>query len=89
MKALITTQHRGVFAGEIDDGQDLGAKAMPIRGARMAIRFGTTRGLMQLAETGPTPQRVGAPWAAVKPLSAQPPVNSPPTVRPEAAADSR
>lgn len=62
MKALITTQHRGVFAGEIDDGQDLGAKAMPVKGARMAIRFGTTRGLLQLAETGPTPQsKISAP----------------------------
>ncbi len=62
MKALITTQHRGVFAGEIDDEQDLCAKAMPIKGARMAIRFGTTRGLLQLAETGPTPQtKISAP----------------------------
>lgn len=62
MKVLVTTQHRGVFAGEIDDGQDLSVKAMPLRGARMAIRFGTTRGLMQLAETGPTPgSRISAP----------------------------
>lgn len=62
MKALITTQHRGVFAGEIDDAQDLAVKAMPVRGARMAIRFGTTRGLMQLAETGPTADsRISAP----------------------------
>ena len=55
MKVLVTTQHRGVFAGEIEEGQDLSAKAMPLRDARMAIRFGTTRGLLQLAETGPTP----------------------------------
>ncbi len=62
MKALITTQHRGVFAGELDDDQDLAAKAMSIKNARMAIRFGTTRGLMQLAETGPTPQsKISAP----------------------------
>lgn len=54
MKVLITTQHRGVFAGEIDDSQDLSAKAMPVRQARMAIRFGTTEGLLQLAQTGPT-----------------------------------
>ena len=62
MKALITTQHRGVFAGEIADEQDLSAKAMPVRAARMAIRFGTTKGLMQLAETGPTvDSRISAP----------------------------
>lgn len=62
MKALVTTQHRGVFAGEIDDDQDLAAKAMPLKGARMAIRFGTTKGLLQLAETGPTGQsRISAP----------------------------
>ena len=61
MKALITTQHRGVFAGEIDDDQDLSAKAMPVRNARMAIRFGTTAGIAQLAATGPTSDsRIGA-----------------------------
>lgn len=55
MKAvLITTQHRGVFAGLIPDDQDITAKAMPLKEARMAIRFGTTKGVMELAETGPT-----------------------------------
>ena len=54
MKVLVTTRHRGVFAGEIDDGQNLQAQALPLKNARMAIRFGTTRGLMELAETGPT-----------------------------------
>lgn len=53
-RVLVTTQHRGVFAGEIEDDQDLTVKAMPLKNARMAIRFGTTKGLMQLAETGPT-----------------------------------
>lgn len=62
MKVLVTTQHRGVFAGEIDDDQDLGAKAMPLRGARMAIYFGTSKGLLELAETGPTSKsRISAP----------------------------
>ena len=51
---LITTAHRGVFAGLIPEDQDLTAKAMPLKQARMAIRFGTTKGVMQLAETGPT-----------------------------------
>lgn len=62
MKALVTTSYRGVFAGEIDDGQDLTAAAMPIKGARMAIRFGTTRGVLELAETGPTANsKISAP----------------------------
>ncbi|MFB2530691.1 hypothetical protein ACEYYA_00820 [Paracoccus sp. p3-h83] len=51
---LVTTQHRGVFAGLIPDDQDLTARSMGLRQARMAIKFGTTRGVMQLAETGPT-----------------------------------
>lgn len=61
-RVLVTTQHRGVFAGEIDDDQDLSVKAMPLKNARMAIKFGTTRGLMQLAETGPTAlSKISAP----------------------------
>ncbi|MEP3072846.1 hypothetical protein [Maricaulis sp.] len=51
---LVTTQHRGVFAGLIPDDQDLTAKAMPLKGAKMAIYWGTTKGLMQLCEEGPT-----------------------------------
>lgn len=62
MKVLVTTRHRGVFAGEIDDGADLRETSLPLRNARMAIRFGTTRGLMQLAETGPTDSsKISAP----------------------------
>ena len=61
-RVLVTTQHRGVFAGEIEDDQDLSVKAMPLKNARMAIRFGTTKGLMQLAETGPTSNsKISAP----------------------------
>ena len=51
---LVTTAHRGVFCGLIGDDQDLSAKAMPLHQARMAIYWGTTRGVMELAETGPT-----------------------------------
>ncbi len=59
---LITTQHRGVFAGLIPDDQDLAAKAMPLQGARMAIYWGTTKGLMELCETGPTSKsKISAP----------------------------
>jgi len=51
---LVTTKHRGVFAGLVPDDQDMSAQTMGLKDARMAIRWGTTRGLLQLAETGPT-----------------------------------
>ena len=51
---LITTQHRGVFAGLVPDDQDMTVRSMPLTEARMAIYWGTTRGVMELAETGPT-----------------------------------
>ena len=51
---LVTTRHRGVFGGLIEDDQDLLAKSMPLKSAKMAIRWGTTKGVMQLAATGPT-----------------------------------
>ena len=50
---LVTTVHRGVFCGEIADDQDLSLKTMPLFNARMAIYWATTRGVMELAETGP------------------------------------
>ncbi len=49
---IVTTSHRGVFFGYTD--ADSGAEIIHLKRARMAIRFGTTRGLMQLAQTGPT-----------------------------------
>jgi len=52
-QVLITTAHRGVFAGEIADDQDLSAKSMPLQNAKMAIYWGTTRGVMELASVGP------------------------------------
>lgn len=62
MRALVTTKHRGVFAGEIADDQDLTATALPLKAAKMAIYFGTTRGLLELAESGPTAKsRISAP----------------------------
>lgn len=51
---LVTTAHRGVFAGLIPVDQDLSVKALPLRRARMAIYWGTERGVMQLCQTGPT-----------------------------------
>lgn len=51
---LLTTEYRGVFVGLIEDDQDLTARSMPMKDAKMAIYWGTDRGVMQLAETGPT-----------------------------------
>jgi hypothetical protein len=51
---LVTTAHKGVFGGLIPDDQDLAVKQMPLKNARMAIRWGTTKGLMQLCDSGPT-----------------------------------
>ena len=51
---LVTTSHRGVFAGLVPEDQDMTARTIALKGARMAIRWGTTKGVMELAETGPT-----------------------------------
>jgi len=51
---LVTTKHRGVFAGLVPVDADLSATTMGLKAARMAIYWGTTKGVLQLAETGPT-----------------------------------
>lgn len=48
---IITTEHRGVFFGYAEDTSGTTVK---LSRARMAIYWGTKRGLMELAETGPT-----------------------------------
>jgi len=55
---LVTTAHRGVFAGLVPDDQDMTLRSMPLKQARMAIRFGTTKGVLQLAQTGPASKSV-------------------------------
>ena len=50
---IVCTEHRGVFFGYATDTK---GSEIALTRARMAIAFGTTRGVMQLAETGPTPQ---------------------------------
>lgn len=52
---IITTERRGVFHGTLDS-YDEGARVAVLKDAAMAIRFGTTSGLLQLAATGPTAQ---------------------------------
>lgn len=48
---IVCTEHRGVFFGYAKDTK---GETIFLDRARMAISFGTTRGVMELAETGPT-----------------------------------
>lgn len=48
---IVCTENRGVFFGYLTGGA---GDPIHLKRARMAIRFGTTRGVMELAETGPT-----------------------------------
>ena len=48
---IVCTEHRGVFFGYANDTK---GTEIELKRARMAISFGTTRGVMELAETGPT-----------------------------------
>ena len=58
---LVTTAHRGVFAGLVDP-DTITQPTLSVDNARMAIEFGTTRGVMELADTGPTIRsRISAP----------------------------
>lgn len=50
---IVCTSHRGVFFGH---AEDTSGDTIKLRGAKMAITFGTTRGVMELANTGPTPR---------------------------------
>ena len=63
MKAvMVTTKHRGVFAGLVPDDQDMNALTMRLENARMAIRWATTRGVAELAKDGPNEgSKIGAP----------------------------
>ena len=48
---IVTTEYRGVFFGY---ASETSGDTIQLTKARMAIAFGTTRGLLELAETGPT-----------------------------------
>jgi hypothetical protein len=48
---IVCTEHRGVFFGY---ATDTSGDSIQLRDARMAIYWGTTKGVMELAETGPT-----------------------------------
>ena len=52
---LITTSHRGVWFAQVDKKKDLTPKTLTdLKNCKMAIYWGTTKGLQQLCETGPT-----------------------------------
>jgi Domain of unknown function (DUF6948) len=48
---IVCTSHRGVFFGFTEDTS---GDIIHLKRARMAIYWGTTRGVMELAEVGPT-----------------------------------
>jgi len=48
---IVCTEYKGVFFGY---SADTSGDVIKLRSARMAIYWGTTRGVLELAETGPT-----------------------------------
>jgi len=48
---IVCTVHKGVFFGY---AKDTDGDIIHLRDARMAIYWGTTKGVMELADTGPT-----------------------------------
>ena len=62
---IVTTEYRGVYFGEFDEEYartaEPGSRECVLKNARMAIYWGTTKGVDQLAATGPTDKsRLGA-----------------------------
>ena len=50
---LVTTQHRGVFAGLVEDDADLSARTLSLKEARMLINWRNGKGVMSMASEGP------------------------------------
>jgi len=56
---IVCTEFRGVFYGLAGDTS---GDVIHLEGARMAMYWGTTRGVMELAQTGPTSKsKISAP----------------------------
>lgn len=52
---LITTEHRGVWYAEVAEDADLSQPTLKdLKNCKMAIYWGTTKGVQELCETGPT-----------------------------------
>jgi hypothetical protein len=63
---IVTTSYRGVFFGYADDDDTIG-ETITLRNARMAIYWGTTNGLFELADTGPTEKsKISAPAKSIE-----------------------
>ena len=60
---LVTTEHRGVWFAQVKDNHRLTEKTLTnLENCRMAIYWGTTKGVQQLADTGPTESsKISAP----------------------------
>ena len=60
---IVTTEHRGVWFCQVESGKDLTSKTLTdLKNCRMAIYWGTEKGLQELCETGPTKKsRISAP----------------------------
>lgn len=53
-KVLITTAHRGVWYAEVEENADLTTETLTnLKNCRMAIYWGTKKGLQELCEIGP------------------------------------
>lgn len=54
MKAvLVTTEHRGVFFGELEDDTDQAARSLTLKNCRNAIYWSGDKGFLGLASDGP------------------------------------
>ena len=53
---LVTTEFRGVFAGEMHDEAQQDSKTVTLRKARNIIYWSGKRGFLGLAATGPDPE---------------------------------
>lgn len=62
-KILVTTAHRGVWYAEVAQDADLTTETLTgLKNCRMAIYWGTTKGIHELCQTGPTKSsRISAP----------------------------
>lgn len=60
---LITTQHRGVWFAQVEHAANLTQKTLTnLKNCRMAIYWGTNKGVHQLCCTGPTESsRISSP----------------------------
>ena len=57
---IVTTSHRGVFFGYVE-GPTEGLKEVALTNVRCAIYWGTSKGVWELADTGPTQKsKIGA-----------------------------